>query len=202
MQVVNISAQKREPNGKKGTKAVRAAGLVPGVIYGGEGVTPISFTAKAVKGLVYTPDFKVAEIEVDGAKEKCILKDIDFHPVTDEIVHIDFLRLIDGTPIKVELPVKFTGASPGVKQGGKLIQQIRRIKVKTLPSALVDHLLVDVSHLDLGDSCRVREIQPIEGVEVMVDGATPVGLVEIPRALRSASAQEEEAEAPEEAVAE
>lgn len=191
MQVVKVSAQTREPNGKKGTKAVKKAGLVPGVIYGGEGVTPISFTSKAVKGLVYTPDFKLAEIEVDGKTEKCILKDIDFHPVTDEIVHIDFLRLIDGTPIKVELPVKFRGVSPGVKLGGKLIQQIRRVKVKTLPESLIDHLVVDVSHLNLGDSCRVREIDPIDGVEIMVDGATPVGLVEIPRALRSASAKEQ-----------
>jgi len=196
MQVVNISAQKREPNGKKGTKAVRAAGMVPGVIYGGGDVTPISFTAKSVKSLVYTPDFKVAEVEVDGKTQKCILKDIDFHPVTDEIVHVDFLRVIEGTPIKVELPVKFRGVSPGVKLGGKLIQQIRRVKVKTMPESLVDHLVVDVSHLGLGESCRVREIDPIEGVEIMAEGATPVGLVEIPRALRSASAKEEgEAEA-------
>lgn len=195
MQVVKISAQTREPNGKKGTKAVRAEGLVPGVIYGGGDVTPISFTSKSVKSLVYTPDFKTAEIDVNGKSEKCILKDISFHPVTDEIVHIDFLRLIDGTSIKVELPVKFRGVSPGVKLGGKLIPQLRKVKVKTLPANLVDHLTADISELGLGDSVRVRDIDPVEGLEIMVESATPVGLVEVPRALRSAGAAAEKQEA-------
>jgi len=163
MQVVNVSAQTREPNGKKGTKALRAKGHVPAVIYGGDNVTHISFPPKAVKDLVYTPDFKTADIDVDGKVEKCILKDISFHPVTDEIVHIDFLRLIDGVPIKVDLPVKFRGVSPGVKLGGKLIPQLRKIKVKTTPDKLTDHLVVDVSGLDLGESVRVREIDVVEG---------------------------------------
>lgn len=188
MKSVQFTAQTREPNGKKGTKQLRAGGLVPGVLYGGDDVKHISFTAKAVKDLVYTPEFKLAEINVDGKSEKCILKDISFHPVSDEITHIDFLRLVPGHPIKVELPVRFTGVSPGVKLGGKLIQQLRKVKVKCLPEILVDTLEADISHLGLGDSVRVREIKAIDGLEIMVEGATPIGLIEIPRALRSASA--------------
>lgn len=188
MKVVSIEAQTREPNGKKGTKALRASGRIPAVVYGGDSVAHISVTAKSVKELVYTPDFKLAEIKADSESSKCILKDITFHPVTDEIVHIDFLRLIDGVPIKVDLPVKFRGDSPGVKLGGKLISQLRKVTVKTTPEKLVNELVVDVSNLELGDSVRVREIDVNDGVTLMVDGATPVGLVEIPRALRSASA--------------
>jgi len=208
MESVQFTAQTREPNGKKGTKQLRAQGLVPGVLYGGSEVKHIAFTPKAIKELVYTAAFKTATIDINGTQEKCILKDIIFHPVTDEITHVDFLRLIEGHPIKVELPVKFTGVSPGVKLGGKMIQSLRRIKVKCLPENLVDTLEVDISHLDLGDSVRVKEIKAIDGLEVMVEGATPVGLVEIPRALRSAEAAEgeegegAEAEATEEAAAE
>lgn len=191
MKVVSVEAQTREPNGKKGTKALREQGRVPAVIYGGDSVTHISVTPKSVKELVYTPEFKLAEIKAGAETSKCILKDITFHPVTDEIVHIDFLRLLDGVPIKVELPVKFRGVSPGVKLGGKLIAQLRKVKVKTTPEKLVSELVVDVSNLDLGDSVRVREIDLEDGVSILVDGATPVGLVEIPRALRSATAAEQ-----------
>ncbi len=194
MEVVTLSAQSREPNGKKGTRELRAQGLVPAVIYGGEDVTHISFIPKAIKSLVYTPDFKLAEIEVNGKTEKCILKDISFHPVTDEIVHVDFLRIMDGVPIKVELPIRFVGESPGVKLGGSLIPQLRKIKIKTLPANLVDSLEVDISGLALGDSARIREITKVDGIEIMVDGSTPVALVEVPRALRSDETAEEEEE--------
>lgn len=191
MEIVKVAADRREPNGKKGTKALREQGHVPAVVYGGENVDHISFDPKAIKELVYTPDFKLADIEVDGTSSKCILKDITFHPVTDEIVHVDFLRLIDGTPIKVEVPVKFKGVSPGVKLGGKMIQQLRRVKVKTTPDKLINELYVSIDGLGLGEAVRVRDIEPIEGVQMMVEGATPVGMVEIPRALRSASAAQE-----------
>ena len=202
MEIVKIEAQARENFGKKYTKVVRKEGKVPAIIYGGENTTAISVTPKSVKPLVYTPDFKLAEIEVNGETHKCILKDIDFHPLTDEIVHIDFLRMIPETPIKVEIPVGFTGKSPGVKEGGKLIAQMRKVKVKTTPEALVDKLFVDISELELGGSVRVRDIDFPAGMEVMTTPATPVAGVEVPRALKSAAAAEakageaEEAEAP------
>ena len=193
MQIVQVEAQARESFGKKFTKRVRKEGLVPAIIYGGDNNTAISVSPKAVKPLVYTPDFKLAEITVNGETNRCILKDITFHPLTDEIVHIDLLSVIPGTPIKVEIPVGFKGASPGVKEGGKLIAQMRKVKVKTLPKTLVDQVFVDISNLDLGGSVRVRDIDFPEGVEVMTTPATPVAIVEVPRALKSAAAAEAKA---------
>ncbi|MEE9440251.1 MAG: 50S ribosomal protein L25 [Saprospiraceae bacterium] len=189
MEVVQIEAKSRELFGKKHTKALRKEGLIPAIVYGGGDVTTISLTARAVKPIVYTPNFKVAVINVGGQKLKCILKEIIFHPVTDEIVHIDFLKLIDGTPVKVEIPVSFKGKSPGVKEGGKLIPQLRKVKVKTLPEKMVDVLYVDISELDLGGSVRVKDLEVPEGMEVMVTPAMPVAIVEVPRALKSEAAE-------------
>ena len=136
--------------------------------------------------MVYTPDFKLAEISIGGASRKALLKEISFHPVTDEIEHIDFLELIDGQTINAEIPVKFTGTSPGVKSGGKLIRTLRTVKVKTKPETLVDTLYVSIDGLELGSAVRVRDIVVPDGIELMVDGAIPVANVEVPRALKSA----------------
>ncbi|MEM9546663.1 MAG: 50S ribosomal protein L25 [Bacteroidota bacterium] len=191
MQIVQIEAQARESFGKKHNKVIRREGYVPAIIYGGEENTAVSVTPKSVKSLVYTPDFKLAEINVNGDTHKCILKEITFHPITDEIVHIDFLRMTPGKSLKVEIPVDFKGKSPGVKEGGKLIPQMRKVKVKTTPEVLVDRVYVDISELKLGFSVRVRDIEFPEGMEVMTTGATPVAIVEVPRALRSAEAKAE-----------
>jgi len=207
MEIVKVEAQVRENFGKKHTKQIRKQGLVPAIVYGGGTTAAISLTPKSVKPLVYTPDFKLAEISVGSDTYTCILKDIVFHPLTEEIVHIDFLRTIEGTPIKVEIPVGYKGKSPGVKEGGKLIAQMRKVKVKTTPDKLTDKLYVDISELELGNSVRVRDIDLPEGMEIMMTGATPVAIVEVPRALKSAAAAEEgeqggEASATEEAAAE
>jgi large subunit ribosomal protein L25 len=191
MDIVKVEAQARESFGKKHTKKVRKEGLVPAIIYGGNNNTAISVTPKSVKSLVYTPDFKLAEISLNGDTHKCILKDITFHPLSDEIVHIDFLRVIEGQTIKVEIPIDFKGKSPGVKEGGKLIPQMRKVKVKTTPEYLVDRVYVDISELELGNSVRVRDIDLPEGMEIMTTTATPVAIVEVPRALKSATAAEE-----------
>lgn len=193
MEIVKIEAQVRTEFGKKHTKLVRKQGLVPAIIYGGGTTAAISVTPKAVKTLVYTPDFKLAEITAGGETYTCILKDIVFHPLSDEITHIDFLRTIEGTPIKVEIPVGYKGVSPGVKEGGKLIAQMRKVKVKTTPDKLTDKLYVDIGELQLGSSVRVRDIEVPEGMELMTTGATPIAIVEVPRALKSAAAEEAKA---------
>ena len=128
MQVVEVKAEKRTTTGKSAAKSIRKEGKVPAVIYGGDTVEHITVSPKSLKSVVYSPDFKLLDIEVDGNSSKCIIKDMEFHPVTDELLHVDFLRLVDGHPIKVEVPVKFEGESPGVKNGGKLIQTMRRVK--------------------------------------------------------------------------
>ncbi|NRB47550.1 MAG: 50S ribosomal protein L25 [Saprospiraceae bacterium] len=187
MEIVAVKGQVRTDVGKKASKAVRNAGRVPCVIYGTEETLHFSIDPKEVKPLIYTPAFKLAEVEVDGTAHKCIVKDIQFHPVSDEIVHIDFLALTDGRKVKVEVPVGFQGVSPGMKLGGKLQQNLRRVKIKTTPEHLVDQLVLDVSHLELGQSVRVRDLQVSEGIEIMSPAGTPIATVEIPRALRSAA---------------
>ena len=127
MEFIAIKGKVRSDIGKKAAKAIRHNNEVPCVIYGGE--KAIHFAAPAIdfKKLIYTNDFKMVDIEVDGKTYKCILKDMQFHPVTDRLLHLDFLELVDGKPIKVELPVRFKGTAPGVKTGGKLFQKLRKI---------------------------------------------------------------------------
>ncbi len=187
MEIVAVKGQVRTDVGKKASKAVRKEGRVPCVIYGTQETLHFSIDPKEVKSLIYTPAFKLAEVELDGTAHKCIIKDIQFHPVSDEIVHIDFLSLSDGRKVKVEIPVGFKGVSPGMKLGGKLQQNLRRVKIKTTPEHLVDQLVLDVSHLELGQSVRVRDIAAIDGIEIMSPPGTPVASIEIPRALRSAA---------------
>ncbi len=191
MQTVTIKGQKREGTGKSSTKSIRNQGLIPAIVYGGDDQISFTTTKKEVKSLVYTPDFKIAHLDIDGTEVKTILKDIQFHPVTDEILHIDFLRVIDNTPIKVEIPIRFKGVSPGVKSGGKLIQQLRKAKVKTTPEKLVDHLMADISKLELGAAIRIRDLEVADGIEVANNPATPIATVEVPRALKSEAAAAE-----------
>lgn len=193
MEAVTVSGQIRTDVGKKATKAVRNAGQVPAVLYSKEKTIHFATTQKAVKSLIYTPKFKLAEVDVDGKTYRAIVKDIQFDPVTDEIVHMDFLHLIDGHPIKVEVPVRFVGTAPGMRAGGKLLRLMRRIKIKTTPENMVDELSLDITSLELGQSIRVRNIAPVEGVEIMSPSGAPVGVIEVPRALRSAATAEKKA---------
>lgn len=194
METIAINGTVRQGVGKKATKALRKEGQVPCVIYGGDEVIHFSSAPKAFKHLIYTPDFKLADVTIDGQTYQCILKDSQFHPVTDEIVHLDFLRLIPGKKIKVNIPIGFKGESEGVKGGGTLAQKLRTISVKTTPDKIVNRLFVDITGTVLGSSVRVKDIEVAEGMEVMQEGATPVATIEVPRALRSA---EDDAEAEE-----
>lgn len=184
---ISVHGEIRNELGKKASKDIRNSGTIPCVLYGGDHPIHFTTTQKMVKDLVYTPDFKVAEIEIGGKITRAILKEVQYHPVTDEIMHIDFLRLVNGTSVKVDLPVRFRGSSPGVKLGGKLIQNLRKVKVKTFPENLVDQVVVDISTMELGQSIRVRDIDKNEGVEIMNSPGIPIATIEIPRAMRSAA---------------
>lgn len=203
MNYIQIAGQSRETTGKKSSKAVRNNGAIPCCIYGETNIN-FSTTGKELKTLVYTPDFKLAEITIDGKSHKCILKDIQFHPTSESIVHVDFQELIPNRAIKVEIPVRLTGVAKGVKSGGKMLSLLRRIKVKTAPENLVDELIAEVSHLGLGQAMRVKEVQVPAGIEVLVAPNIPICQVEIPRALRSATsaAEAEAASAPAEEATE
>jgi len=192
MNTIAFSAEKRTGTGKKATKAVRASGQIPCVLYGGDTNIQFATTHKDVKGLIYTPDFNIAEITIDGTPHKCIIKDAQYHPVTESIIHLDFLKLEEGRTVKVEVPVRFKGVSPGVKLGGKMQQTLRRVKIKTTPENIVDSLFADISELSLGDSARVRDLEVPDGIEVMNSPGIPVVSVEVPRALKGGENEEEE----------
>lgn len=187
MQTVTVTGVGRSDVGKKATKAVRKEGMIPCVLYGMQDASHFAVKPNDVKHLIYTPEFKLAEVTIDGTSTKCFIKDIQFHPVTDKVVHIDFLKLIDGHKIKLEVPVKFVGTSEGVKNGGKLQQSVRRVKLKTTPDKIMDKVEVDISHLKLGDAVRVSDIKEVEGVEIMMPSGTPLASVIVPRALKSAT---------------
>lgn len=192
---VSISSKNREGVGTKQAKADRNNGFIPAVIYGGSDAPQhILVNLQEVKKVVYTPSFKIAEIDVDGKVQRCIVKSTQYHPVTDALTHIDFLRIVEGNKIKLDVPVVFVGTSPGVKNGGKLIQQVRKVTVKTLPSTIIDSVSVDISSMELGGVVRVKNINIPEGVEIMANGSIPIANIEIPRALKSAAAEEKKAE--------
>ncbi len=193
MESIAITGNPRNELGKKSSRMARREGQTPCVIYA-SGQDNVHFAAETsnFKELIYTPDFKIADISVSGSNYKCIVKDIQFHPVTDEILHIDFLQLVDGRSMKVEIPVRFKGIAPGTKAGGKLTQKLRRVKVKTTPEHLTDELYVDITQLDLGQSVKVRDIELKDGMELETSPGIPVASVIVPRALRSAQAGKEE----------
>ena len=159
MKSISIKGSKRESVGKVATKALRNAGMVPCVIYGGD--KPVHFSAeeKAFKNLVYTPNVYTAAIEVDGQKIAAILQDIQFHPVTDRILHVDFYQLFDDKEVTMNIPVRLTGTSPGVLNGGSLRFTNRKLKIKAVPANLPDFVTADISELKIGNKVFVTELK-------------------------------------------
>ncbi len=155
MKSITINGSQRESVGKKATKALRDAGKVPCVVYGGE--APIHFSADelAFSKLVYTPDVHTVVIELDGEKVDAILQDIQFHPVTDRILHIDFYQISDEKEVMLEIPVRITGNSKGVRNGGTLRIVSRKLRVKAIPANLPDIIEVDITEMKIGDKLYV-----------------------------------------------
>ncbi len=159
MKSLTINASQRESVGKKATKALRNAGQVPCVIYGGDTIVHFAAPEIAFKNLVYTPDVHTVVIALDnGTKINAILQDIQFHPVTDRILHIDFIRIFDDKPIIIELPFRTVGTSRGVLNGGVLRFNLRRIKVKGLASKLPDVIEGNIKKLKIGNKLYVTDV--------------------------------------------
>ena len=187
MKSITIKGSERESVGKKATKAVRDAGMVPCVIYGGN--QPVHFTAdeRAFKDLVYTPNAHTVVVELEnGKKVDAILQDIQFHPVSDKILHIDFFQLTDSKEITMEVPVKVVGKSPGVMAGGVLRLNQRRLKVKALPKDLPDFVEANITPLQMGNKLYVTQI-PTENYKLMHADNTVVCQVRISRAAMKAA---------------
>ena len=194
MQTISIKGEVRTGTGSSAAKALRRKGQIPCELYGSSENIHFSVTPNAVKSVVYTPEFKLSEIEVNGTKYKTILKSIQFHPVTDGIMHIDFLMLEKGRALKVMVPIQFEGASPGVKSGGILTQKLHKVEIKATPENLIDTIVMDISELNLGESVRVKDIEVPSAVEILNNPSIPVATVAIPRALISADELAEEEE--------
>ena len=193
MKSIAIKGSKRESVGKKATKALRNAGAVPCVIYGGE--NPIHFSAPelAFKNLVYTPDAHTVEIEVEGTTIRAILQDIQFHPVTDRILHIDFYQIFDDKEVTMIIPVKFTGNSKGVLNGGVLRKVNRKLKVKALPDNLPDYIQAEITELKIGNKLYVTSIDQ-ENFKIQHPDNTVICQVKTSRTAVDEEEEEEEGE--------
>ena len=187
MKSITIEGQLRTESGKKATRQIRSQQHVPGVIYGGK--TEINFSAPAseFKNIIYTPEFMLADVKVDGNSYRCILKDIQFNKVTDALTHVDFLELVEDKKVIANLPLKFTGTPAGVKAGGKLVTKMKSLKVKTLPKYLKEFIEVDLSNLALNENLRVQDVIATN-MEVMNSPKIPIASVTMTRQLKQEEA--------------
>ena len=166
MKSVEIQGTPRTELGSKYAQAERKAGNVPCVIYGGE--APVHFSAPilAFKSLVYTPEAKTATITVDGKTVEAVIQDMQFHPVTDALIHIDFIQLVEGKAVTMNIPVVLNGQARGVLNGGKLKMVLRTLSVRALPNEMPDNIQLDITNLRIGKSIRVSDVVPA-GYEIL-----------------------------------
>jgi len=195
MKTITIEGQLRTGFGKTATRQLRSQELVPGVIYGGAQEVNFYAPAAAFKNLVYTPSFQLAEVKVDGKTYRTILKDLQFDKVDDKLTHVDLLELVEDKKVIADIPLKFTGASKGVKDGGKLITKMKSLKVKTYPKFLKEQIEVNVDNLELNGNIRVEDVK-IDNYEILNSPRIPIASVVLTRQLK-----QEEAVAPATGVA-
>jgi len=202
MKTVSMSGSLRENVGKKDAKKLRREGFVPSVIYGGKEQIHLAIPVADFRHLVFSPDIAFVEIDVNGKVYRAILQDIQYHPVTDNIMHADFLELVDGKPIVMGVPVKTTGVAPGILAGGKLIIKIRKMKVKALPEKMPETISIDISGLEIGGGIKVKDVELEDATALDAPNAIVVA-VRVTRAAVSAGlelGEEEEAAEGEEAA--
>ena len=187
MKTITIEGHLRTDHGKKAARQIRSQENVPAVIYGGAQEVNFYASAKAFKPLVYTGEFQIAEVTVDGKMYRCILKDLQFDKVTDALIHLDLLELVDDKKVVATLPLKFVGTSVGVKEGGKLVIKIKSLKVKALPKDLVETINVDITNLALNANIRVEDVKA-PGLEIMNSPRIPIASVVMTRQLKQEEA--------------
>jgi len=187
MNTITIEGQLRTEFGKAATRQLRSEEKVPGVIYGGAKEINFSAPGTAFKDIVYTPDFLLAEVKVDGTSYRCVLKDLQFNKVSDQLIHVDFLELVEDKKVIVTIPLKFTGVPAGVKAGGKLVTKIKAVKVKTLPKYLRENIELDITHLELNENLRVQDVKA-DNMEVLNSPKIPIASVTMTRQLKQEEA--------------
>ena len=189
MKSVSISGSLRENVGKKDAKAQRNKGMIPCVIYGGKDQKMFVVDERQFKDLIYTPEVKYAEVNIDGDVRKAIIQETQFHAITDRLLHVDFLEVVDGKPITIDLPLKVTGTSPGVLKGGQLKKRVRKLKVRGLLENVPEEITADISNLDINDMTKVSDIH-IKNLDI-VDNPNKVILQVVPTRGSAAAATEE-----------
>jgi len=190
MKTITIEGQLRTGFGKAATRQLRSQEQVPGVIYGGAKEINFSAPATAFKTLVYTPNFQFADVTVDGKTYRTILKDLQFDKVSDHLIHVDLLELVEDKKVIADIPLKFVGTSKGVKDGGKLVTKMKSLKIKTLPKYLKEQIEVPIDDLDLNGNIRVEDVKE-EHYEILNSPRIPIASVVLTRQLK-----QEEATAP------
>jgi large subunit ribosomal protein L25 len=195
MQTIEIIGYQRASLGKKEAKRLRREANAPCVLYGGQEQVHFYTPMALLKDLVYTPDARFVDLTIEGTAYQCILQDIQFHPVSEMILHVDFLQIFANKKVKMQIPTVLTGKAPGVIQGGSLSKKLRRLPVLAYPKDMPAHIQVDVASLELGHMVRVRDIKTAH-YTILAGASIPVASVEIPRALRSAAGKAEEGAAP------
>ena len=194
MKSIEIKGSLRTETGKKAAHSLRQNNGVPCVLYGmqkdengNQVATHFTVTVDGLRKLVYTPHIYVVDLNIDGKIVNAIMKDIQFHPVTDAILHVDFLQINEENPIVMEVPVQLEGLAEGVKAGGKLVLQMRKLKVRALYNVIPERLIINVAHLGLGKTVKVGELQ-YEGLELLNAKEAVVCAVKLTRAARGAAA--------------
>ena len=187
MKTITIEGQLRTESGKKTTRLLRSQKLVPAVIYGGKTEVNFSASAASFKSIVYTSEFMLTNVVIEGKTYTCILKDLQFDKVTDALIHVDFLELVEDKKVIATLPLKYVGTPEGVKAGGKLVTKMKSIKVKTFPKNLKEYIEVDLSKLQLNENLRVENIIA-ENMEVMNSPRIPIASITMTRQLKQEEA--------------
>lgn len=188
MKTFKLEGALRSDLGKKASKALRGSESIPAVLYGGKEVTHFTVTQEAVRNLIYSPEIFAIDLVIDGKEVKAVLKDIQFHPVTDAILHLDFLEVDNVKPVVIEVPVVLTGHAEGVKAGGKLSLEMRKLKVKAVYTEIPEKLFIDVTNLGLGKTIQVGALS-FDGLELMNAKNAVVCAVKLTRAARGAMAK-------------
>jgi len=186
MKSVTIKGELRTSVGKKDAKKLRAAEKAPAVLYGGEETIHFSVDFSELRQLIYTPNVYLIDIDLDGKTYKAIMQDIQWHPVDEVVLHVDFLKIQDDKPVKIEVPIKVHGHAKGIKAGGKLNTNLRRLKVRALASDLPDTIEIDVTNLEIGQGIKVEDLK-VDNVEFLDSKSNVVVSVTTTRAARSAA---------------
>lgn len=194
MKTVSLSGSLRENVGKKDAKALRKAEMVPCVMYGGKDQIHFATEAKNFKKILFTPECFIINFTIGGKSYNTILQDIQYHPITDEVLHADFLFVHEDKPITVLLPVKIEGQAPGVMRGGKLDQRMRKVMVSGLGKDMPEEVTVNISKLNIGDAVKVKDLA-IDNISTVAAGTSVIIAVRASRGTDAAATEEESEEA-------